>query len=105
MMKKTEIDALIQLLDDSDTEIYGHIESRLIDLGKEVIPMLENAWSKSLDALLQQRIENIIHKIQLTSLKNELKLWIENGSVDLIKGAMIVARYQYPDLNEAAITE
>jgi regulator of sirC expression with transglutaminase-like and TPR domain len=52
---------------------------------------------------MQQRIENIIHKIQLDDLSRELQQWTENGSVDLMKGALLVARYQYPDLNEEQI--
>src|SRR6185436_17198824 len=104
-MEKNEIDALIRLLDDNDTEIFEQIRSRLIDLGKDVIPMLENAWSKSMDALMQQRIESIIHRIQLSALQNEIRSWIEKGCVDLVKGALLIARYQYPDLDEKSIND
>jgi regulator of sirC expression with transglutaminase-like and TPR domain len=102
-MKEQEIKALIRLLDDNDSEVFEHIESKLVTLGKMVIPILEKEWSGSLDALMQQRIENIIHKIQLDDLSRELQQWTENGSVDLMKGALLVARYQYPDLNEDQI--
>jgi regulator of sirC expression with transglutaminase-like and TPR domain len=102
-MKEQEIKALIRLLDDNDSEVFEHIESKLVTLGKMVIPILEKEWSSSLDALMQQRIENIIHKIQLDDLSRELQQWTENGSVDLMKGALLVARYQYPDLNEEQI--
>ena len=99
-MNPKEIDNLIRLLDDTDVEIYLQIEARLVTYGKEVIPILESAWSKSMDALMQQRIENIIHKIQLDELQHDLRVWANAGGHDLIKGAMLVARYQYPDLNE-----
>ena len=68
-LNRTEVDALIRLLDDSDLEIYQHIQTRLVDYGKDVIPLLENAWSSSMDAMMQERIENVIHKIQFDDLK------------------------------------
>ena len=53
-LNRTEVDALIRLLDDSDQEIYNHIQTRLVDYGKDVIPILENAWSSSMDAIMQE---------------------------------------------------
>lgn len=102
-MNPNEVDNLIKLLDDTDAEVYEQIEARLVTYGKEVIPILESAWSKSMDALMQQRIENIIHKIQLEELQHNIRVWSNSGGYDLIKGAMLVARYQYPDLNEESI--
>ena len=102
-LNRTEVDALIKLLDDNDQEIYSHIQSKLIDYGKEVIPILENAWSSSMDAIMQERIESVIHKIQFDDLKHDLHVWAHSGSHDLIKGAIILARYQYPELQEAHI--
>lgn len=102
-MKDKEINALIRLLDDRDSEIFDQIKTKLLTLGKEVIPILENAWSKSLDSLMQKRIEEIIHNIQFEDLQHQVRVWSETGCVDLIKGCLLVARYQYPDLNEAAV--
>src|SRR6185436_11132002 len=102
-MNPREIDSLIKLLDDTDVEVYQQIESQLVTYGKDVIPILESAWSRSMDALMQQRIENIIHKIQLDDLQHSLRVWANAGGHDLIKGALLVARYQYPDLNEENI--
>jgi regulator of sirC expression with transglutaminase-like and TPR domain len=101
----TEIDALIRLLDDTDEEVYSHISERLITFGPSVIPKLESVWSSSLDALMQSRIEEIIHKIQLEVLQKELKDWANSEQKDMLNGAILVARYQYPDLNETKIRE
>jgi regulator of sirC expression with transglutaminase-like and TPR domain len=98
-----EVKAMISLLDDTDQEVYRHIETKLIKLGREVIPMLEDAWSNAFDAVMQQRIENIVHKIQFESLLEDLKLWIHTGDHDLLAGTILVARYQYPDLDEEKI--
>jgi len=103
IIDRTEVDALIRLLDDTDVEIYNHIQDRLVHYGKEVIPILETAWGSSMDAIMQERIENIIHKIQLDDLRHELHVWSHSGSHDLIKGAILLARYQYPELTEEHI--
>ena len=102
-MDYQEIDALIRLLDDSDTEVYGQIRDRLLNYGKNAIPFLENAWGGSLDALLQNRIEEGIHDIQFDDLKRELRVWVETGGMDLLRGALLIARYQYPDLQEETV--
>lgn len=94
---------MVKLLDDPDQEIYQHVEERLLEYGNEVIDYLENAWEHSLDTLLQQRIENIVHKIQFTNVKEDLNLWYQSGAFDLLQGALVINRYQYPDLNEEKI--
>lgn len=103
MENSKEISALVKLLDDPDLEIYRHVEERLLEYGNEVIGYLENAWEHSLDSLLQQRIENIVHKIQFVSVKEDLNLWFQSGAFDLLQGALVINRYQYPDLNEEKI--
>ena len=104
-ISEPEIKALISLLDDTDKEVYHHIEEKLLSLGRDAIPVLENAWSNSFDAVLQQRIESIVHKIQVDSLKEDLKLWIHTQSDNLLAGAILVSRYQYPDLDEQKVYE
>ena len=56
--------ALISLLDDSDEEVVAHVTEQLMSYGNEIIPRLEHAWEDLRDLQLQERIENIIHKIQ-----------------------------------------
>ncbi|RZK76421.1 MAG: hypothetical protein EOO85_11410 [Pedobacter sp.] len=98
-----EINALVKLLDDPDQEVFEHVEGKLLEYGNEVVDFLENTWEHSLDALLQQRIENIVHKIQFNSVKEDLNLWYQSGAFDLMQGALVINRYQYPDLNEEKI--
>lgn len=102
-MDHKEIDSLIKLLDDPDKEIAHHVENRLLSYGNEVIEHLENAWEQSFDSLLQERLENLIHKIQFNEVKQELQFWYTRGSFDLLQGAIIVNRYQYPDLDTQKI--
>ena len=102
-MNEKEIASLIKLLDDPDPQIFEHIENKLLSYGNEIISYLESAWEKSLDALLQERIENLVHKIQYQNVREDLALWYQSGGFDLLRGILIVNRYQYPDLNEQKI--
>ena len=104
-LSESELKALISLLDDTDKEVINHIEERLVTLGADVIPVLEDVWGKSFDAVLQTRIENIVHKIQFDNLKEKLKKWCLESSGDLLAGVILIARYQYPDLDENKIRE
>jgi regulator of sirC expression with transglutaminase-like and TPR domain len=100
MNNSTEIYALVKLLDDTDPEVFAHVEKRLVEYGHEVIEYLENVWEQSLDTTLQQRIENVVHQIQFNNVKEDLNLWYQSGAFDLLKGALIINRYQFPDLDE-----
>ncbi|WP_410219717.1 transglutaminase-like domain-containing protein [Pedobacter sp.] len=103
MKNFAEIDALVRLLDDPDEEVFKHVEERLINYGSEVVSYLENAWEKSLDTVMQDRIENIVHTIQFNNVKLDLNLWYQSGAFDLLQGALIINRYQYPDLDEQQV--
>lgn len=102
-MNEKEVESLIKLLDDPDTEISRHVEDKLLSYGNEVIGFLENAWSQSLDITLQERIENLVHKIQFSNVKRDLELWYISGAFDLLQGMLIINKYQYPDLDEQKI--
>jgi len=98
-MKQHEVKALITLLDDPNTEVYMPVEEKLLLSGTDAIPELEKAWESSLDENLQERIENIIHKIQFNKNKNNFNLWLENGASNLLEGAFLVSQFQYPDVS------
>lgn len=102
-MDLKEIESLIRLLDDPDTEISQHVEEKLLSYGNEVVEILEDAWEQSFDAVLQNRIENLVHKIQFQNVKRELQLWHLGGSFDLLQGMLIINKYQYPDLDEQKV--
>ncbi|MBS1653003.1 MAG: transglutaminase family protein [Bacteroidetes bacterium] len=99
-MNLKEVIALITLLDDPDDQIYSQVKCRFEELGVPAIPHLETAWENSFEALMQKRIEQIIHSIQFKTLNDSLKNWSLNEQEDLLKGVCLIARYQYPDFNE-----
>lgn len=103
MENKKELESLIRLLDDPDINIFKHVEEKLLQLGGDAIPPLEKAWEQSFDALQQERIEELVHKIQFNQSLMELEVWALSGSFDLLQGLIIINKYQYPDCDEQKI--
>ncbi|MFT4205003.1 MAG: transglutaminase family protein [Chitinophagaceae bacterium] len=92
-----KIQALLSLMDDTDMEVYSIVTEQICQYGKGIIPHLENLWENMEHNEVQERIELLIHQIQYNDLESELLLWKEQPS-KLIDGAILAARFQYPDL-------
>ncbi len=104
MRDPKSIEALVRLIEDPDETIYGHVRDELMSCGSSVIPFLESSWeTEDYGLIFQSRVESLIHEIQLSEVKNDLKQWIASSSKDLLTGAIIIARYQYPNLVEEEI--
>jgi regulator of sirC expression with transglutaminase-like and TPR domain len=104
LLNHNEIEALIKLIDDPNEQVFNHVRSRLLELGTEVIPQLESAWeSAQIDVSMQERIEELIHEINFKTVFNGLAQWINSGGNNLLEGAILVAKYQYPDLDTEKI--
>ena len=100
-----ELEALIALLEDPDLEVFGNVSNRLIELGEKVVPPLEKRWELTLRPDLQTRIENVIRSIQFNTLKTNMESWRSGGGMDLLYGAYLVTRFQYPDLAYEPLNE
>lgn len=103
MAEGKNFDALISLLEDPDKEVYEHVFNELKSYGEQIIPSLETAWEESPDEILQTRLEDLIHHIQIEKLKKELTVWLKDENRDLIEGAIIISRYQYKEVNTEEI--
>lgn len=98
MMNEKELSALIKLIDDPDPKVFEAVNAKLLASGTTIVPLLEKAWEEAMDASFQSRIEIIIQKIQFIDTKTKLQLWKNEGYEDLLTGAFLIAKYQYPDL-------
>lgn len=98
-----QISALLQLIDDPDEEVYGTVSEELLHYGRAVIPRLEQLWETTEDEDVQERIETLIHRVHFTDLQAEFMEWARSPAPEILRGAILVARYQFPDLNVAAV--
>ena len=104
MQENKEITALLLLIDDPDEEVYSTVSDRIISFGKGIIPNLENLWEHTSDETLQERIELMIHRLHFKDLSEDFEYW-KNGSAELMQGALLVARYHYPEIQESQIRQ
>ncbi len=100
-----ELEALMSLLEDPDRRVFDTVADRLIEMGEEVVIPLERRWETTLKPDIQEKIENVIKKIQFNSFRRGMDIWKSTGGEDLLRGAYLVTRFQYPDLEFEALNE
>lgn len=105
MQQTKELNALFTLIDDPDVEVYSSVSERIVDFGKAIIPNLENLWENTLSEEVQERISDLIHRLQFTDLKNDFIEWRDGGQHDLLSGALLVAKYQFTDLQTTPVLQ
>lgn len=104
MKENKEISALLHLMDDPDEFVYNTVSDKIISFGKQIIPNLENLWENTTNEELQERIELLIHRLHFRDLTEDFTNWA-NGDADLLEGALLVAKYHYPDLNPTTVRQ
>lgn len=105
MQETRELNALFTLIDDPDEEVYSSVSDRIVNYGKGIIPNLENLWETTISEEVQERIELLIHRLHFTDLTNDLKEWRDGAYHDLLVGALLVCKFQYPDLQTTPVLQ
>lgn len=102
MEETNEISALFKLIDDPDEEVFGAVTDRIVGFGRTIIPNLEHLWENTPSEQIQERIELLIHRLHYTDLTEDFRQWSLSGHHDLLVGALLVSKFQYPDLSTSA---
>ena len=97
-MNKNKLAVLLSLLDDPNPEVYQQIEKELSEFPVSIIPQLEDSWLESKNEVFQERLEQIINKIQFIHVKKELINWGKGNKPNLIEGAILVNKSYNPNL-------
>jgi len=100
-----EINALFTLIDDPDQEVYTTVSEKIVGFGTAIIPNLEDLWENTFNQDVQERIETLIHRLHYTDLTNDIAEWGESACPDLLVGALLVAKYNYPELQSAQVLQ
>ncbi|MGN6567280.1 MAG: transglutaminase family protein [Flavipsychrobacter sp.] len=103
MQQNKEINALLKLIDDPDDEVFDTVADKLLHYGKDIIPNLEQLWEVTVDESLQERIELLIHRVHFQDLQQDFLEWSKSKHPELLRGAILVAKFQFPDLNVPAL--
>jgi regulator of sirC expression with transglutaminase-like and TPR domain len=103
LVPKTELNALVNLLDEPDETAFSKVRDKIFYFGKEALPLLMHAREDVFNEKIQNRIDGIIHKIRFDDLVAEFTGWLNTGSSDLLKGYTIISRVGDPVLDEDEI--
>ncbi|MBD79978.1 MAG: hypothetical protein CL840_13785 [Crocinitomicaceae bacterium] len=104
--KERELQALISLLDDPDEKVFHQISSQIEQLGNDAIPALEHAWeSHEYGVLFENRVKELIHHIQNSSVITGLSNWTKSEPRDLLTGLLTLSKYQYPNVPDKEIID
>jgi len=103
IQSRKEIAALLRLIDDPDDEVYDTVSSQILHYGRSIIPDLEHLWEATADEGLQERIELLIHRVHFQDLEQEFREWAHADQPELLRGAILIAKYQFPDMNVASV--
>ncbi|MDX1350191.1 MAG: transglutaminase-like domain-containing protein [Putridiphycobacter sp.] len=97
----SEVNALIRLVEDPDPQIYTQVRHKLVSYGSSILPNIENTWLKGAhNNDHQSKLEDIISEIRISELSEKLVKWKNSSNRDLLKGALIISQYQYPNITE-----
>ena len=91
MTERNELNAIIQLLEDPDQEVYEVVSNKLVEYGTSLVPSLLQVQYASTSDLMQERIDVIIHQIQLKDAIAQFKQWQSSSNPSVIEGLMIVS--------------
>ncbi len=104
MQENTEIKALLHLIDDPDEDVYSTVSEKILSFGKDIIPNLEHLWENINNEDTQERIELLIHRVHFRDLTADFIQW-KDTDANLLQGALLVAKYNYPDMQPEIIKQ
>jgi regulator of sirC expression with transglutaminase-like and TPR domain len=105
MEESKEISALFLLIDDPDQEVFDAVSKKIVDYGKPIIPNLEHLWETNPNEEVQTRIELLIHRLHFRDLTEDFHEWSVSGHHDLMLGALLVSKFQFPDLSTTPVLQ
>ena len=105
METNKEINALFTLLDDPDEEVFGLVSEKIVHYGRPIIPNLEHLWETTVSEEVQQRIELLIHRLHYNDLTEDFRQWGLAGHHDLMLGALLTCKFQYPDISTTPVLQ
>ncbi len=105
MAERGEIEALVNLLDDTDGEVVEHVTQQLVSYGPEIFPVLSNLYEDSTDDTYQERIAQIKRKISLSEVHENLQNWAKSGAHELFEAVYWLGRYRNPLLEKSDLNQ
>ncbi len=95
--KNGEINALLNLIEDPDEEVYQSITKRFMGFGQAVIPILSEYQQLTEDPVQTAKISSIISGISIKCLEDAVISWKNNNDRSVLEASLFVASYLNPE--------
>lgn len=95
--KNGEINALLNLIEDPDEEVYHSITKRFVGFGQAVIPVLSEFQQLTEDPVQVNKIASIISTISIDCLETAVLAWKNNHDHSVVEASVFIATYLNPD--------
>lgn len=79
MISKTEIESLLFLLEDPDPFVKESVQSRLMELGEQAVPLLDEYKTEVKELEEKKRISEVIHRLTFSNLEADFAELLDNG--------------------------
>ncbi|CUS82256.1 Regulator of sirC expression, contains transglutaminase-like and TPR domains [Candidatus Kryptonium thompsonii] len=90
--------SLVKLLDDEDVFISKTAYEKLINSGVEALPVLLNL-RETIGGNLKNLLDEIVDVIKYRGYLEEVVAYFKDAERDIERGAYLVAKFAYPDVN------
>jgi len=99
-----QINALIHLLSDQDSQIAQTIHDQLVNVGQPALSLLQRAHDEPAETPVGERIGSVITDIKLIEVEHSFNALMTPSTepIDLETGAFLIAKTAYPDLDVQA---
>lgn len=99
-VSERQIRAMIRLLSDDDERVVNTIRSKLVEAGAPAVPLLCEAEAEQPE--MAARIARVLDDIRGETIERAFAdlLGGDPDGIDLERGALLIARYAYPELDE-----
>ena len=99
-----QINALIHLLSDQDSQIAQTIHDQLVAVGQPALSLLQRAHDEPAETPVGERIGSVITDIKLIEVEHSFNALMTPSTepIDLETGALLIAKAAYPDLDVQA---
>ena len=91
-MDKSEIQAIIKLVDDPDPKVFKDVSKIIIEKGNQFVPFLEESWVYNSNIEYQDRIQYLLEQIQIKDSANNIKKWKQNPNRDILDLITIIEK-------------
>jgi hypothetical protein len=91
-----EINALLNLIEDPDDEVYQTITRRFIGFGQDVIPVLTEFQELTDDPVQVDKINAIISQISISCIETAVADWLNSEDQSVLEATLFTTAYLNP---------